>query len=163
MVSKFVPMGDLTWRAARERARGKRIVLVVGPYDLLHAGHVRHLAAAKRFGDILVVALYDDPSVQAVYGRGRPVYREPERVSMVEALEMVDIVTVFSGNDPQPAIRAVRPDVYVCGADETPGEVSCLFTVLEYGGRVESVPARPGWTPDSVIDEVVRRFGGRGR
>src|SRR3990172_4871673 len=95
-VQKVLTARALMRRLAMLRRQHKRIVFTNGCFDLLHPGHVRYLRAAKRLGDVLVVALNSDGSVRCLKGKGRPLVAERDRCEVVAALEMVDYVTVFS-------------------------------------------------------------------
>jgi D-beta-D-heptose 7-phosphate kinase/D-beta-D-heptose 1-phosphate adenosyltransferase len=98
------------------RKEGKTIVFTNGCFDILHRGHVAYLRRAKRLGDVLVVGLNSDRSVSRIKP-GRPVNRERDRAVVLEALSMVDYVTIFDEPTPYRLIRAVRPDLLVKGGD----------------------------------------------
>lgn len=104
-------------RADAWRRAGQRIVLTNGCFDLLHLGHVRYLEAARRLGDVLVVAVNDDASVAALKGAGRPITAAGERAEIVAALRSVDAVVVFDGATAVEVVRRLRPDVYAKGGD----------------------------------------------
>jgi len=98
----------------RARQRGARVVLTNGVFDLLHVGHLRCLRQARRAGDVLVVGVNADA---AVHKPGRPLVPEAERAELVAALEPVDYVVIFGESTADALLGAVRPDVYVKGAD----------------------------------------------
>ena len=97
------------------RTEGKRIVTTNGTFDLLHPGHVAILQEAKRFGDVLIVAINSDDSVKRLEGNNRPIFNQSERAAMLCALRWVDYVTVFSEDTPLAIIRTLRPDFHVKG------------------------------------------------
>lgn len=101
-------------------ARGEKLVLTNGVFDLLHVGHVRYLAEARRLGDCLVVAINADESVRELKGPGRPVHNAEERAEILLALESVDRVVVFPEKRATRTIAAIRPHVYAKGGDYTP-------------------------------------------
>jgi len=119
-----------------ERAAGRTIVLANGCFDLLHVGHVRYLEAAKREGDVLVVAINSDESVRRNKGAGRPLVPEGERAEVLAALRCVDFVTVFGETTADELIRALRPNVHAKGTEWRADNVPELATVLAVGGRV---------------------------
>jgi D-glycero-beta-D-manno-heptose 1-phosphate adenylyltransferase len=128
----------LEW--AREiRARGGRIALANGCFDLLHVGHVRYLQGAAAEADHLVVAINDDDSVEALKGPGRPILPAEARAALVAALRGVDRVVVFSGPTVAPLLDALRPDVHCKGTDYTVESVPERASVLAYGGRTAIV------------------------
>src|SRR5207237_5175 len=96
-------------RLDAERAAGRRIVVANGCFDILHVGHVRYLEAAKREGDLLVVAINSDESVRKNKGVGRPLAPQDERAEVLAALSCVDYVTVFGETTADDLIRALRP------------------------------------------------------
>jgi rfaE bifunctional protein nucleotidyltransferase chain/domain len=104
---------------AAERARGRRIVLTNGAFDLLHVGHLRALAAARAAGDVLVVALNDDESVRAAKGAGRPHVPLVERCELVAGFACVDFVTWFGERTLEATLRLLRPHVHAKGTDYT--------------------------------------------
>src|SRR5579885_568610 len=95
-LSKLVDWDTLLAARSRYANEGKTVVWTNGCFDLFHPGHVRSLQAAKRLGDILVVGLNSDDSVRQLKGAGRPVISELERAEVLNALECVDHVIVFS-------------------------------------------------------------------
>jgi rfaE bifunctional protein nucleotidyltransferase chain/domain len=112
---KIVALPRLGGIVQQARGAGRRVVLAHGTFDLLHIGHVRHLQAARRYGDLLVVTITADAFVNK--GPGRPVFPESLRSEMLASLEIVDHVGIVAGPDALPAIRAIRPDIYVKGQD----------------------------------------------
>jgi rfaE bifunctional protein nucleotidyltransferase chain/domain len=121
--------------AADERANGRRVVFANGAFDLLHAGHVRYLQAARREGDWLLVAVNSDASVARTKGDGRPIVPEDERAEVVAALECVDAVVVFGEDSPAGLLGEIRPDVHAKGTDYTSESVPERGVVAGYGGR----------------------------
>ena len=83
------------------------MVLANGCFDLLHWGHVQHLKAARKMGDVLIVGLTRDRSVNK--GPGRPVFTEMQRAEMLEPY--VDSVVLVDSS--LEALQRVDPDVFV--------------------------------------------------
>lgn len=114
----------LTRAAARERlgehrAKREAIVLANGCFDVLHAGHVRYLQAAREQGDVLIVAINADASAAKLKGPGRPILRDLDRAELVAALAVVDYVVIFDEPNVRPLLRELRPDVHAKGTDYT--------------------------------------------
>ena len=141
----------LVWRAA-----GTRTVLTNGCFDLLHPGHVALLEAARREGDLLVVALNSDGSVRALKGQGRPVVPEQERAETLLALEAVDRVVLYEETTPIEVVRALLPDVLVKGADWAADEVVGRVEVEAAGGRLVRVALVPGRSTSAIVDRIRR-------
>jgi D-beta-D-heptose 7-phosphate kinase/D-beta-D-heptose 1-phosphate adenosyltransferase len=114
----------------------KRIVFTNGCFDLFHSGHVQLLRAAKALGDVLVVGINSDRSTRANKGDGRPVLGERDRVSILNALECVDYITVFDELTPINLIKRLRPHVLVKGGNYSVEEVVGKDIVESYGGEV---------------------------
>lgn len=113
----------------------KCVVMTTGCYDVLHAGHVRHLEKCRAMGTRLVVALNSDSSVRALKGPDRPINPQNRRRAVLEALRCVDEVRVFDGPDARGLIAEVRPDVLACGFGYTPDTIVGRDLVESWGGR----------------------------
>ena len=144
----------LVARTTDERARGSRIVLANGCFDILHAGHVRYLEGARALGEILVVAINSDAQVTRLKGTGRPILPERERAELVASLQAVDFVTIFSEPTVTELLLAIKPDVHAKGTDYTEETVPERDVVRSYGGRVRIV----GDPKDHSTSELIRRF-----
>ena len=112
---KILPLEVIAARLAAMKRVGKTIVHCHGCFDLLHVGHIKHLQAAKRMGDALVVTVTPDKYVNK--GLGRPAFTEDLRAESLAALECVDFVAIDRGPTAVEAIRIVRPDYYVKGQE----------------------------------------------
>lgn len=147
------------WRAA-----GKTVVLTNGAFDLLHAGHVGYLAAARALGDLLIVGLNSDASVRAYKGPLRPLVPEAQRAAVLAALRSVDYVTLFETPTAEPLVEAMRPDIYAKGGDYAhPAggagkELPEARIVLAHGGRVELIDYAEGLSTTALLERVVATF-----
>jgi rfaE bifunctional protein nucleotidyltransferase chain/domain len=143
----------------RSRHPGKTIVFTNGCFDILHAGHVRYLAAAKQLGDILVVGLNGDASVRELKGPGRPLNSLGDRAEVMAALVAVDYVIIFEEKRVDKLLRQVRPAVYAKGGDYTvasldPDEMAAL---KEIGAKIEILPLVPGKSTSKLVETLERR------
>ncbi|HWW51120.1 MAG TPA: adenylyltransferase/cytidyltransferase family protein [Verrucomicrobiae bacterium] len=108
----------------REHRRdGRRIVFGNGVFDLLHAGHIRYLEAARAQGDVLVVGINSDASTRKLKGEGRPILTERDRAALVAAVAAVDFVVIFDEIDAKSLLREIQPDVHAKGTDYSPESV----------------------------------------
>jgi rfaE bifunctional protein nucleotidyltransferase chain/domain len=140
--------------AARVRAGGGTVVVAGGCFDVLHAGHVRLLETARRLGDCLIVCVNGDLSVRRLKGRHRPVNPVEDRVAVLAALAPVDAVTVFEEDTPAEALAALRPHVFVKGADHADaagGEIPEAVVLRRWGGEVVFVPLVPGRSTTRIL------------
>jgi len=159
-LKKLKTLPQLRRIAAFERKKGRTIVLANGGFDVVHAGHVRYLEAAKGEGDILIVALNSDRSVRRLKGRGRPVLPESERVEIIAAFRCVDYVMVFDEPDVEKILDTLKPDVHAKGSDYTKETVPERETVLAYGGRIAIAGGPKIRSASEVIPRVVSRMRG---
>jgi rfaE bifunctional protein nucleotidyltransferase chain/domain len=136
------------------QARGGSVAFTNGVFDLLHPGHVRYLAEARRLGDALIVAVNSDRSVRANKGEERPVIPEAERAELLLALQCVDAVTVFDEETPHAVISAIQPDILVKGADWGPDNIIGRDVVEARGGRVVRIELATGFSTTDLILRV---------
>jgi D-beta-D-heptose 7-phosphate kinase/D-beta-D-heptose 1-phosphate adenosyltransferase len=136
------------------RAHGLRVGFTNGVFDILHAGHVASLAAARRRCDRLVVALNTDASVRRLKGPERPVNGLADRAAVIAALAAVDAVTAFDDDTPLALIRRLLPDVLMKGADYTVDSVVGAAEVIAAGGVVALLDLVPGRSTTGVIAKL---------
>ncbi|MGD0299405.1 MAG: adenylyltransferase/cytidyltransferase family protein [Bryobacteraceae bacterium] len=115
------------------RREGRKVVFTNGCYDILHPGHIRLLESARSLGDILILALNTDASVQRLKGPTRPLIAENERAELAAALEAVDAVTFFDEDTPRELIAEAA------------------------GGQVLALPLEPGYSTTGILEEVLAR------
>ncbi|MFG3599794.1 D-glycero-beta-D-manno-heptose 1-phosphate adenylyltransferase [Micromonospora chersina] len=145
---------------AKVRADGGRVVATGGCFDILHAGHLATLQAARRLGDCLVVCLNSDRSVRVLKGPERPVHPEQDRARLLAALDCVDAVVVFDEPTPHQVLARLRPDVWVKGGDyagDGAPELPEAELVRRWGGRVVTVPFLAGRSTTGTISAARQR------
>jgi rfaE bifunctional protein nucleotidyltransferase chain/domain/rfaE bifunctional protein kinase chain/domain len=147
----------------RVRARGGTVVATGGCFDLLHAGHVATLQAARRLGDCLVVCLNSDASVRRLKGPPRPLVPATDRARVLEALESVDAVVVFDEDTPAEALRRIRPDVWVKGGDYAGSHLPEQDVLAEWGGQAVAVPYLDGRSSTSLVRAAATHVPDRSR
>jgi rfaE bifunctional protein nucleotidyltransferase chain/domain len=144
--NKIVSLQDLPAISMTAKAKRRVVVLCHGTFDLLHIGHLRHLKAARSYGDVLVVTVTADDQVNK--GPGRPVFPAELRLEMLSALDVVDHVALVNGASAEPAIEAVRPDVYVKGIEYADAEKDVSGKIVSERHKVESFGGRIEFTDD---------------
>jgi D-beta-D-heptose 7-phosphate kinase/D-beta-D-heptose 1-phosphate adenosyltransferase len=153
-IEKIKGLDELVEERGQLRREGRRVVFTNGCFDLLHPGHVRYLAEARRLGDALVVALNSDRAVRELKGPTRPILSEAERAEVMAALECVDYVVVFDDVSPLETIVAVAPDVLVKGGDWGLDHIIGRAEVEAAGGQVCSLPFVDGCSTSDVIRRI---------
>ncbi len=151
------PAGDVAELVARVRANGGALVATGGCFDLLHAGHVHMLRAARSLGDALVVLLNSDESVRRLKGPDRPLQGQDDRAAVLAALDCVDAVVVFDEDTPVEALERLRPDVFAKGADYAVADLPEATTLASWGGETVVVPYLQGRSTTRLLEEAVRR------
>ena len=140
---------------AQRRAQKQRIVFTNGCFDLMHVGHTRYLQAARELGDLLVVGVNSDASVQTLdKGTGRPIVPEAQRAEVLAALACVDYVVLFGEPDPGRLIADLQPDVLVKGGDWPPDRIIGRETVEARGGVVKTIPLVPGVSTTALVEKI---------
>ncbi|NTU57995.1 MAG: D-glycero-beta-D-manno-heptose 1-phosphate adenylyltransferase [Chlorobiaceae bacterium] len=140
------------------QSEGKKVVFTNGCFDILHAGHVRYLKAARSLGDRLVVGLNTDASVRRLKGPNRPVSQEDDRAEVLAALAVVDAVTFFDDDTPEKLITLLLPDILVKGADWSVDKIAGASAVLSHGGAVLTVPLLEGRSTTGIIETIVHLY-----
>jgi rfaE bifunctional protein nucleotidyltransferase chain/domain/rfaE bifunctional protein kinase chain/domain len=138
--------------AARARAGGGTVVATGGCFDLLHAGHVATLTAARVLGDCLIVCLNSDASVRRLKGPGRPVVGQAERAALLEAMGCVDAVLIFDDDTPEAVLSRLRPHVWAKGGDYGSAPIPEAEVVERGGGRVIVLPYLDGRSTTRLIE-----------
>jgi len=138
------------------RANGGTVVATGGCFDLLHAGHVRSLGAARELGDCLIVCLNSDDSVRRLKGPERPIINQHDRAELLLAMECVDAVLVFDEDTPEAALERLRPDIWVKGGDYKGARLPESDLVESWGGRCLTVPFHPARSTTGLADALAK-------
>jgi len=161
-VGEILSRDKVVERVAALKRAGRRIVFTNGCFDLLHPGHIALLEKCRSMGDVLIVGMNSDRSVQELKGPGRPLLPEQERAEVLAALAAVDFVSIFDEATPRELVAAVLPHVLVKGADWG-GYIVGRDDVEASGGQVVSLQLEPGWSTTALVETVVERFGNRSK
>jgi D-glycero-beta-D-manno-heptose 1-phosphate adenylyltransferase len=158
-MGKIVSQDELVQIAAREKRAGRRVVFTNGCFDLLHPGHVRCLADARRLGDLLIVAVNSDHSVRGNKGADRPLVPQQDRAEVLAALASVDYVAIFDEPTPRELISRVLPNILVKGADWALDQVAGREEVEAAGGQVMSIPLAQGYSTTKLVEKIRNAAG----
>ena len=146
---------ELKEKILKLRSNNKKIVFTNGCFDILHAGHVEYLEAAKQLGDKLIVGINSDESVRKLKGKDRPINKLINRAKVIGSLKCVDAVVVFDETTPIKLIKAIKPNVLVKGGDYKVKEIVGYEEITKLGGKVKTIPLVPGLSTTKIISKMI--------
>ena len=158
MSAKIIPREGATELGVQLRRAGHCVAFANGCFDILHAGHVRYLQAAKQQGDILVVGINSDRSVSALKGPGRPLLPASARAELVAALEPVDYVIIFDEQTAEALLSELRPHVHCKGPDYTTETLPERALAERLGIAVAIVGDPKDHSTRHLLEEIARRY-----
>jgi len=141
----------------RIKVERKKIVFTNGCFDLLHVGHIRYLAQAKKLGDFLIIGLNSDSSVKELKGEDRPINSFEDRATLLSAIESVDSVIMFEEQTPENLIKDIVPDILVKGGDYNIEDIVGYQTVMQNGGQVKTLSFYDGYSSTNYINKIKKR------
>ena len=153
---KTIHCDELKNRVAELKANGKTVVFTNGCFDILHAGHVRYLQAARELGDCLIMGLNSDESVRRLKGPTRPVNGQDDRAEVLSALSAIDYVVIFEDQTAERLVRELQPSIYVKGGDYNMKDLPEATIVASYGGKTVLVPEVPGKSTTNIIKKMTK-------
>ena len=151
---KIVSRQEIEKIARILKKSNKKIVFTNGCFDIIHAGHIEYLREAKKLGDILILGLNSDSSVQKLKGRNRPINDENARAIVLSEFKSVDYIVIFQEDTPYDLIEIVKPDVLVKGGDWKETEIVGADIVKKYGGIVKSLEFKEGFSTTKIIEKI---------
>ena len=151
---KICDLAQLLLKVEAWKQQKQKIVFTNGCFDLLHAGHVTYLEAAKKRGDKLILGLNTDRSVSAIKGPTRPVVHENDRARVLAALESVDAVILFDEDTPLNLINAIKPDVIAKGSDYSADQVVGGLEVMSWGGEIALIDLVAGRSTTGILNKI---------
>jgi rfaE bifunctional protein nucleotidyltransferase chain/domain len=131
------------------------VVFTNGCFDILHLGHIEYLAKAAMLGNILVIGINSDSSVQKIKGKSRPINDERSRSMVLASLEFVTNVVLFDEETPYELIKTIQPDILVKGKDYTVEQIVGHDIVLAKGGKVETIELTPGYSTTAIEQKIL--------
>ena len=136
------------------KKKGKIIVFTNGCFDLLHVGHIRYLAQAKKLGNFLIIGLNSDSSVKELKGEDRPINSFEDRATLLSAIKSVDLVIMFEEQTPENLIKDIVPDILVKGGDYNIEDIVGYQTVIQNGGQVKTLSFYDGYSSTNYINKI---------
>ncbi len=131
-----------------------KIVSTNGCFDLLHVGHLRYLQAAKKLGDILIIALNSDASTRGLKGPSRPILPEDERAELLAGLACVDFVVLFDEPTPVKTLQKIHPDIHVKGGQYNKENLPETEALEAMGTDIQFLPMVEGRSTSWIIDKI---------
>ena len=153
-MGRIIKRSELAKETTRWRKENKVIVFTNGCFDIIHRGHVEYLNKAKSLGDVLILGLNSDTSVEKLKGADRPYVSEQDRAYILSQLVPVDVVSIFDEETPLNLIKLVLPDVLVKGGDYTPDTIVGRNEVEQNGGKVVAIPLVKGRSTTGLIEKI---------
>lgn len=144
------------------KAAGKTVVTTNGVYDFIHAGHLEYLEQARALGDLLVVILNTDASVQRIKGPTRPINSEMDRALIMAGLRCVDYVTFFDEDNPSSILDRLKPSIHTKGGDYDPEKMPETATVRQNGGDVRILSLKPGYSNSYQFSRIKQAIESEG-
>ncbi len=151
---KLIERSQAAQLVAELKAQHRKIVFTNGCFDILHAGHVRYLNAARQLGDCLILGLNSDSSVRSLKGSQRPINVEQDRAEVVAGLAAVDYVIIFAELTAEQLISEIQPDIYAKGGDYSPDNLPEAAIVREHGGQIVFIPLVAGKSSSNIIAKI---------
>ncbi|MEO8085280.1 MAG: D-glycero-beta-D-manno-heptose 1-phosphate adenylyltransferase [Bacteroidota bacterium] len=152
--NKIYTPESLRLKLGEWRFRDRKIVFTNGCFDLLHLGHIDYLGKAADLGDMLIIGVNTDQSVQKLKGQNRPINNEEQRTHLLASLLFVDAVILFDEETPFDLIKIIQPDVLVKGGDYTPDKVVGADLVTANGGFVHIIPLLAGYSTTLTEEKI---------
>lgn len=137
-------------------SRINRVVFTNGIFDILHAGHVRYLEAARNLGDMLIVAVNDDASTRKLKGEGRPINALADRMTVLAALSSVSCVIPLRDTTNVVLLNFIKPTIWVKGGDYTLSTLNLAERALadSLGIQIQILPLSNGYSTTSTIGKI---------
>jgi len=156
LTTKILDVDQLRRAIAVGKFKNQKVVFTNGCFDILHLGHIEYLSKAADLGDVLVIGVNTDRSVQRIKGNSRPINDEHSRSMVLAALGFVTAVLLFDEETPYELIKTIQPDILVKGKDYTVEEVVGHDIVLAKGGKVVTIELTPGYSTTAIEQKILR-------
>ncbi|HID25242.1 MAG TPA: D-glycero-beta-D-manno-heptose 1-phosphate adenylyltransferase [Thermoplasmata archaeon] len=160
-MGKIVDLTKLEKIVYELKKEGKKIVTTNGVFDILHIGHVKLLAEAKKLGDVLIVGVNSDRSARENKGNKRPINNEESRVGIIASLEYVDYAFIFDEKTPNKWIEKLKPNIHVKGSDRTIEQIVEKESVEKNGGKVMLLDVIEGVSTSKTIEKILGVYSDR--
>jgi rfaE bifunctional protein nucleotidyltransferase chain/domain len=153
--SKIVEPDSIRYWLSYWKFKNKIIVFTNGCFDILHRGHIEYLSEAATNGDVLIIGLNSDKSVQKIKGSERPYQDQESRALILASLHFVTAVILFTEETPYELIKLIQPDVLVKGGDYKPEDIVGYDIVKAKGGKVITIDYIDDYSTSNIIEKVL--------
>jgi rfaE bifunctional protein nucleotidyltransferase chain/domain len=155
-VQKVLDSNSIAQTVDKINDQGKTIVFTNGCFDILHPGHIAYLEKARQLGDVLIIGINSDQSIQRIKGETRPINNFHFRSTMVAALESVSFVIEFDQDTPLELIKQIKPSILVKGDDYEIDDIVGGGFIKSIGGKVQTISFLEGYSTSSIISKIQR-------
>jgi len=152
--AKIIDLNKLDSYLAYLRFKNQKIVFTNGCFDIIHRGHIEYLAQAASYGDVLIIGLNTDSSVQGIKGINRPVQDEYARAITLASMQFVNAVILFDEETPYNLIKTVQPDILIKGSDYKAEDIVGYDIVKAKGGEVITIDFIDGYSTTSIVNKL---------
>lgn len=156
-MGQVVELNELLNIVSGLKKQNKTIVTTNGCFDIIHAGHVRYLKQARALGDVLIVCLNSDSSVQRLKGPTRPLNDQDDRAEVLSALYSVDYVVIFDEDTPVNTLAEIKSNIHVKGGDYSEETLPETKVIREGGGKIQFIPFVEGRSTTNIINKIAER------
>ena len=150
----LLTLSQASEQRAKLLAENKTLVFTNGHFDLLHVGHLDYLERSRALGGALYVGVNGDPATESLKGTGRPLVPALERARLLAALCCVDAAIIFDSLTASDLIVALKPEIYVKGADYRDRPLPERSVVEGYGGQVRLIELLAGHSTSALIARI---------
>lgn len=151
---KIIKIDELARLLKVWRFKGDQIVFTNGCFDILHLGHAKYLAQARKLGNKLIVGLNSDASVKRLKGPERPINNEYARAFLLASLSCVDAIVLFEEDTPINLFQHFVPDILVKGGDYSPEQIVGKKILEDNGGKIVIIPFVASFSTTETIDRL---------
>lgn len=157
-MSNIKSLGEIISLRESFRKEKKKVVFTNGVFDIIHAGHVDYLVKSKAMGDVLIVGLNSDASVQRIKGDKRPIVPQSQRAFVLSNIKPVDYVVLFDEDTPANLIEKIIPDILIKGADWEMNNIVGKDFVLKNGGEVKTIRFVNDQSTSNIIKMILEKY-----
>ncbi|MCK4661971.1 MAG: D-glycero-beta-D-manno-heptose 1-phosphate adenylyltransferase [Bacteroidales bacterium] len=153
--SKIISWESLKKEIEVIKRNKKKIVFTNGCFDLIHRGHIKYLAEASDFGDVFIIGLNTDKSINRIKGNKRPIKDELTRALLLASFMFVDFVVLFDQDTPYELIKLIKPDILIKGSDYNVNEIVGGDIIIENGGQIKTIEFLKAYSSTKLINKII--------